>query len=160
MKIAIICIVLMAFLFALAFVAKKRFGLLVLALAAGSILSEIWGENVSIAANIAGLRSGSETNALVFSLLIILPSLILMFHGYSYRSIIGRFFGALVYVFMSMAFVLQAVGSLLAWGPSEIAYYNLFQANSEYVIGIGLTLAVVDLFLTKPIKKSEKSKEH
>ncbi len=160
MKVTIVCLIVLIFLFAIAFVAKKRFGLLGLALAAGYILSDVWGESVGIAASIAGLPDNSQTNAMVASVLILLPALLLMFHGYSYKSFLPRVFGALIFCVLAVTFILKSIGGNLVWDSSEISLYKTFTDYSDYVIGTGLAFSVIDLFFTKPAKKAEKGKEH
>ncbi len=81
-------------LFASAFIAKRRFGLLGLALAAGSLLSSIWGYDVGLVVSGLGIPSSQLTSVTVSSLIILLPAGALLFHGYTYKNLVGRAIGA------------------------------------------------------------------
>ena len=81
MEIIYILIIIILLFFA-AFITKKRFGLLGLALAAGSILSGIWSYEAGLIPSLFNIPSGSLTSAVVSSVIILLPAGVLLFHGY------------------------------------------------------------------------------
>lgn len=158
MSVIVIFVLVALTLFTSAYVAKRRFGLLGLALATGSILSGIWGYEVGIAASIAGFKSGPSTSAIILSMLILLPPSILLFHGYTYKTKIGRFVGALMFTVLAIAFLVEPIGHILVLDGQSLEIYNLLDTNKEFIIGTGLILAIFDLFFTKPnLKKSKKS---
>ena len=59
-------------LFVSSYMHKRRFGLLGLALATGSLLSGIWGYDLGLIASGLGVPSGPWTTAIILSLLILL----------------------------------------------------------------------------------------
>ena len=85
MIMVIIFVVLAIVLFTGAFLSKRRFGLLGLGLTAGSVISTIWNYNAGLVVSASGLvPEGPLTDAVTSALLILLPAILLFFHGYSY----------------------------------------------------------------------------
>ena len=147
-------------LFALSFVSRRRFGLLGLALATGSILSNLWGDNASFVVSALGFRSSPITTAITLSAIVLLPSILLLFHGYAYKSFVGRAIGALMFTLVALAFLVQPLGyALMLQGFGASAYSWLVQ-NKDLIISFGMIFAVVDLFFTKPAHLAEKKSKH
>jgi hypothetical protein len=145
-------------LFTLSFIARRRFGLLGLALAAGSLLSGIWGYDAELVAGFLGAPSGPLTSAVVLSIIVLLPASALLFHGYAYKKLIGRIIGAILFTVLALAFLIEPLGhALVPQGFGENAYLWI-ESNRAVIIGWGMIIAVVDIFLTKPVKPTEKSK--
>jgi hypothetical protein len=147
-------------LFAAAFIANRRFGLLGLALAAGSIISGIWNYDAGLVVSSTGLvPSGPLTDAIVLSLLVLLPAAVLLFHGYSYKTLFGRAIGAALFTLLALAFLVEPIGHVLVLeGPSAQAYQWLV-VHKEVIISLGMVFAVIDLFFTKPAHLAEKSRK-
>ncbi len=144
-----------------AFVTKRRFGLLGLALAAGSILSGIWGYDAGLLISSLGIfPSGPLTAAATLAAIVLLPSVVLLFHGYTYKTIVGRIIGALLFTLLALAFLVEPLGHALALEGAGVDVYTWLVNNREVIIGIGLVIAVVDLFLTKPAHLAEKKSKH
>ena len=144
-------------LFALAFISKRRFGLLGLALTAGATLSALWGDTASILVSATGLiPSGSTTTAVALSVVVLFPAVVLLFHGYAYKDIFSRVIGSLFFTILAMAFLLEPVAHAL---PLEGMSASLFAQALTYkdaVISAGVVLAIFDLFFTKPKHSSDK----
>lgn len=147
-------------LFVAAFVTKRRFGLLGLALAAGSIISGIWSYDAGLIPSLFSIPSGSYTSAIVSSILILLPAGLLLFHGYSYKNLLGRVVGASLFTILAMAFLAEPISRALIVQGVGASTYNIFIDNKTTIIGIGLIIAIVDLFLTKPMHFSENHRKH
>lgn len=160
MEFIVIFIAIAIFLFVSAYVTKRRFGLLGLALAAGSLLSEIWGYNAGLVAGIIGIPVTTYSSAIILSIIILLPSVLLLFHGYAYKSPIARIIGASMFTLLALAFLVQPLGHILNVSGSSGDFYNLLTENRNLIIGIGLSLSVVDLFLTKPAHLADKRHRH
>ncbi|MEI7917770.1 MAG: hypothetical protein WCH58_00075 [Candidatus Saccharibacteria bacterium] len=160
MDVILIFIALAVALFAASFIHKRRFGLLGLALSAGSLLSVIWGYNAGLIASGLGAPSGAVTTAIVLSIIVLLPAAVLLFHGYVYHSLIGRVIGASLFTILALAFLIEPLShALMPQGVGADAY-NWLVDNRNYIIGFGLIAAVVDLFLTKPAHSSDKRHKH
>lgn len=158
MEILIICIAIIVILFVASFITKRRFGLLGLALSAGSLLSSIWGFDIVLAASGFGIPETSLSTAIIMSLIILLPAGILLFHGYTYKNHLARIFGSIFFSILAFAFLLEPLGQILVpSGPGSDVFQWLLD-NRNLVIGVGLIFAVIDLFLTKPHLSNKKSK--
>jgi len=146
-------------LFAGAFLSKRRFGLLGLALTAGATLSSMWSYDAGLVVSSTGLvPDGPLTNAVALSLIVLLPAILLLFHGYTYKGLLGRVIGSILFAVLALAFLVEPISfALPLTGAANDAYVVLMQ-NKNLIISIGVVLAVVDLFFTKPAPK--KSREH
>jgi len=148
-------------LFVLAFISRRRFGLLGLALAAGSILSTIWSYNAGLLVGAIGIfPSGPLTTAVTLSLIVLLPAILLLFHGYAYKTVIGRIFGAAVFTLVALAFLVQPLGYALTLEGTGVDIYQWLDSNREVIISIGMIIAVIDLFFTKPAHLADKRSRH
>lgn len=146
-------------LFVAAFLAKRRFGLLGLALAAGSLLSTIWNVDAGlVVASIGFFPSGPLTTAITLGLIVLLPAIVLLFHGYTYKKLPGRIFGALLFTLLASAFLIEPLGFGLSLEGAGATVYAWLIEYKNVIISIGMVIAVIDLFLTKPVSNSsEKS---
>lgn len=160
MEIIIICAVIAVVLFVSAFITRRRFGLLGLALAAGSILSSIWGYDIGLAASSFNIPSGPMASAIILSIVILLPAGILLFHGYTYKTLIGRVVGASLFTLLALAFLLDPLGHILMPVGFGANVYQMLVNNKSLIIGAGLIVAVIDLFLTKPAHLSDRRHKH
>ena len=160
MDVILAYIVISVALFASSYIHKRRFGLLGLALAAGSLLSGIWGFNAGLIASGLGAPSGPVTTAIVLAIIVLLPALVLLFHGYTYHTLIGRLIGASLFTVLALAFLIEPLSHALMPQGVGVGYYNWLVNNRNYVIGFGLIVAVFDLFLTKPVHLSDKRHKH
>ncbi len=149
-------------LFVAAFIAKRRFGLLGLALAAGSILSTIWSFDAGLVVSSIGIvPSGPLTTAVTLCIIVLLPAVVLLFHGYTYKNLFARIVGSLLFTVLALAFLIEPLGYALSLQGVGAEAYKWLLANKDIIISIALVLAVVDLFFTKPAsplieKKSKK----
>ncbi|MEI6228803.1 MAG: hypothetical protein WCP11_02155 [Candidatus Saccharibacteria bacterium] len=158
MEVILICIAMATALFVAAFLTKRRFGLLGLALAAGSILSSVWGDDLGMVASGLGIPQGPMTSAIVLAAIIMLPPFVLLFHGYTYKNHLARIAGAIMFTILALAFLIEPLGHILVLTGTGADVYNWLVDNRTLIIGAGLILAVFDLFLTKPVHKLEKKK--
>ena len=91
----------------------------------------------------------------------ILPSVILLFHGNTYKKVISRITGALLFTMLAFAFLIEPLGHMLVLNGVSAVVYQFLNEKQTLMIGVGLILAVVDLFLTKPaLNLSEKRHKH
>ena len=138
-------------LFAAVFVTKRRFGMLGLALAAGSLLGDIWGYTVTaVAPGISSILSGPKPSAIILSAIVLLPAVILLFHGNKCKTVIGRFVNAALFTVLAMAFLVEPLSQGFVLQGVGGDAYNWLINNKTMVIGFGLIIAVIDLFFTKP----------
>jgi hypothetical protein len=148
-------------LFIAAFITRRRFGLLGLALAAGSLLNGIWGYEAGLVAGVFNAPTTPVANAAISCIVILLPAVLLLFHGDKYKSLIGRVIGALLFTLLAMAFLIEPLSHALILQGFGSDVYSWLANNSMSVIGVGLILAIIDLFLTRPgHEHSDHHKKH
>ena len=157
MIVPVVFIGLALILFTLAFVSKRRFGLLGLALTAGATLSTMWSYDAGLVISSTGLvPDGPMTNAVALSLVVLLPAIVLLFHGYKYKDVFSRIIGSLFFTVLALAFLVEPIGFALPLEGTSAYLYNQALSYKDIVISVGVILAVVDLFFTKPAHKAEK----
>jgi len=144
-------------LFAASFFSKRRFGLLGLALTAGATLSSIWSYDAGLIVSSTGLVPvGPLTNAVALSIVVLLPAILLLFHGYSYKGIFPRIIGSLLFTILAIAFLLEPIGFALQLEGTSAFVYKQALEYKNIIISVGVVLAIVDLFFTKPAHIAEK----
>ena len=159
MNVAIVFIVVLILLFALAYLTKRRFGVLGLALAAGSMLSELWAAELTPIVRDAGLVVQNPPLITVVSVaLVLLPALCLLFSGPSYRDTHKRVFGAFLFAALAFALLIEPLGSALVLQAEGRMIYEFFADNQVYIVTVGLIIAVLDLLgaHTAKVRKSDK----
>lgn len=154
-----IFVAILVVLFSAAFVAKRRFGLLGLALTAGWVLSDIWKYDAGLLFSIFGVPVNPLSTAVILCLIVMLPAIVLLFHGYTYKMMAARIIGSLFFAILALAFLVDPIGHALAPDGIGLDVYNWLMANRLTIIGLGVTLAVVDLFFTKPASASSAKKK-
>ena len=160
MSIAIIFGIILALLFALAFVTKRRFGALGLALAAGSMLSELWAEALTPIVQEAGLVVQNPPMITVVSVaLILLPAAVLLFSGPSYHDRSKRVIGAALFAVLAFALLIEPLGSALVLQGQGKDIYDFVAENRVYIVTVGLIIAVLDL-LNAHTKRASKHPKH
>lgn len=140
------------------FLSKRRFGLLGLALTAGATLSTLWSYDAGLLVASTGLvPAGPMTNAVALSLVVLMPAIVLLFHGYRYKALFSRIIGSLMFTALALAFLLEPVGFALPLEGTSAFLYNQAVSYKGLAISIGVILAVIDLFFTKPAHIAEKN---
>jgi hypothetical protein len=144
MSVAIVFIVVIIALFALAYLTKRRFGVLGLALAAGSMLSELWAAKLTPLVREAGIIVVSPPLITVVSVvLVLLPALLLLFSGPSYRDMPKRVIGALLFAALAFALLIEPLGSALVLQGEGRTVYEFFDTNRVYIVTAGLIIALL-----------------
>lgn len=161
MDVTITCGVIAFVLFIMAFVSKRRFGILGLGLAAGSTLAKIWGDDAGFLASVLGIRQTTFSVAVILAVIILLPAFILFFHGSTYKGKFFRTVGSLMFATLAFAFLIDPLGHMLVLSGSGAEVFQKLSDNQSLIIGVGLILAVGDIFLTKPTSNlAEKHHKH
>jgi hypothetical protein len=156
MVVGILVAVILA-LFVAAFVSKRRFGVLGLGLTAGATISPIWGVNAGFVVSSTGLiQEGPFVNAIAFSALILIPAVLFMFRGYTYKHLFGRVLGSLLFTLLAAAFLVGPIGATLTLTGPISGVYRWLVSNRELILGIGVAFVVVDFLFAKTAHKPEK----
>lgn len=145
-------------LFVGAFISKRRFGLLGLALTAGATISTIWSDTAGMMIAATGLvPDGSVTEAVTLSLIVLLPAGLLLFHGYKYRNDFARTIGSFLFAVLALAFLIEPIGRILPLDTTGSEVYSQIVYYKNVIISLGVVLAVADIFITKPVHAAEKA---
>jgi len=144
-------------LFAAAYATKRRFGLLGLALGAGATLSQLWSYDAGLVVGSLGIfPSGPMTTAITLSIVVLLPAIVLLFHGYTYKNFISRALGAFMFTLLALAFLVEPLGYALTLEGFGVEAYQWLDQYKAVIISVGIIFAVVDLFLTIPVRSLER----
>lgn len=159
MHVAIVFVLVFLILFALAFFTKRRFGALGLALAAGSMLSELWAAKLTPVVQGLGLSVQNPPLVVIVSLaLVLLPAGFLLFSGPSYDGKIKRTVGAVLFAALAFALLVEPLGSALVLQGEGRMIYNFFHDNRVYIVTVGLIVAIVDLLGTHTSRRYKPAK--
>lgn len=155
-----ILVIILFFLFAVAFLSKRRFGTLGLGLAAGALLADKSSRDVAMVLqqnNVSLLDFSSVSIAAM--ILTLLPALVLLVSGPTYENKKTAFIGATGFALM---------GTMLLLGPisadipiTDINTSAIFDFSATYenmLIAGGVVLAVIDSWLTHNFKPLGKKK--
>ena len=102
---------------------------------------------------------GVITQAIAQSLVVLLPAILLLFHGYSYKGVVGRIVGALLFTVLALVFLVEPLSYALPLDGTGGLVYSTIRQYKDIIISTGVILAVIDLFFTKPAHLAEKSKK-
>jgi len=149
MNVALVFVVVLVLLFGLAFFTKRRFGVLGLALAAGAMLSSLWADTLTPIIEDAGVSvEVPPLITLVSVSLVLLPAILLLFSGPSYRDLPLRLVGASAFAALALALLIEPLGSALVLTGDSLKVYEFFVDNRVYIVTAGLVLALLDILTT------------
>jgi hypothetical protein len=149
----IIFILLIIALFGIAFMTKRRFGVLGLALAAGSMLATLWvGDLTPLIAQAGFILVRPPLESVVAALLTLLPAILLLTSGPSYHSARQRVVGALLFATLATVLMLDALGSALVIEGVGKLVFDFLVTNRVVIITVCLTVAIFDLLAAKTPK--------
>lgn len=149
-------------LFGLAYVTKRRFGLLGLGLTAGLVLSR------EISKDTAGILEVSDFPvepltpiAAATVLLILSPALVMLFAGPKYYQKRAALIGSAMFGVFGIVILLPAlVGVVPTTDPSVVPTLSFIAMNSPWIIAAGVIAAVFDIMQTHSKKGLGKKDKH
>ena len=157
MDMAFFLLIIIAILFAVAYFAKRRFGVLGLALCAGSLLSAMWAADVTPLIQDAGIRLLTPPLATVVAIgLVLLPAIILLFGGPRYTKLVPRVIGSTAFALLATSFILVPLGTGLVLDDTTQEYYDFLVNNRTIIITAAIAYALFDIATYKPPKKDKK----
>jgi len=144
-------------LFVVALFSKRRFGVLGLALAAGSVLSTVWDSTASLMVAFIGIvPKGMITVAVTQALVVVGPAIVLLFHGVTYKTMAARVVGSFLFVCLAITFLITPLAPIVATNDTANQVVHWIEDYRSILISTGLVLAVADLLLTKSSLKHER----
>ena len=159
MSVAILFGVIVAVIFAAAFVSSRRFGPLALALAAGFLLAEWWSSWLGSILDGFGMELDWLPNGVIVVLLLLLaPLFALLASGPKYQKKHMKIVSAAGIAFLAAALLVMPLGKFMSLDGQALELYKMFAGAWRYIATAGLVLGVVDLFLahTAPARTSKK----
>lgn len=161
MSVAILFGVIVAVIFAAAFVSSRRFGLLALALAAGFLLAEWWSSWLAGVLDGFGIALDWLPNGVIAVLLLLLaPLFALLVGGPKYHNRYMKIVSAAGIAFLAAALLVVPLGKFMLLDGQALALYKMFAGAWRYIATAGLVLGVLDLFLAHTAKSGSGSKKH
>jgi len=156
MNLIVIFAIIMVALFVLLFIAKRKFGLLGLALAAGSILSDLWIEKAGYTLGMLNAPSNMYVVAAVSAAIVLAPAILMIFHDGKYKTMVGRLTGSGLFTLLALAFLVEPIGRVLIPQGIGALAYNWVVTNNGAIIATCLVLSIIDLLLPKHNHPHEK----
>lgn len=148
-----------AALFVAAFFTRRRFGVLGLALAAGAMLSTMWvGDLTPLIVNAGIVLVKPPLESVVAAALILLPAVLLLSSGPTYRNMVQRIIGSALFAILAIALLLTPLGAALVLDHVSQPVYDFFMQWRTAIITAALVLAIGDLLVTKTPKHSKEPK--
>lgn len=159
MDMAFILLIIIGLLFATAYFTKRRFGVLGLALCAGSLLSVMWTAEAAELIRGTGLQLVTPPLETVVAVsLVLLPALLLLFSGPSYNKLWQRVVGASAFALLATALLLVPLGDKLILDDTTQEYYETLVDNRNVIITAAVAYALFDILTLKTPKKKDKEK--
>lgn len=157
MDMAMLLIIIIVLLFVTAYFTKRRFGVLGLALCAGSLLSVMWTADVTPLIQNAGIRLLTPPLATVVAVgLVLLPAVLLLFSGPSYHKLWQRVVGAAAFALLATSLLLVPLGTGLVLDDTTQEYYNFLVQNRNVIITATIAYALLDIVTLKTPKHKDK----
>jgi|TARA_B100001245_G_scaffold135579_1_gene100645 hypothetical protein len=153
MSIVIILLIIIAALFAMTYLTKRRFGVLGLALCAGYLISEMWTAEVTPFVRDIGFEVFSPPlSSIVAAGLVLAPAVLLLFSGPTYGKKLQRLIGAGFFALLATAFLLGPLGNALTLDETSYRIYGFLADNKTFIITAGIIYAIYDVLTLRTPK--------
>ena len=161
MSIVILFGIIVAVVFALAFVSNRRFGPLALALAAGSMLADFWASGLAIIIGGLGVNTPELPSGLLATVVLLMsPLLLLLFGGPRYSGKYQRIASAAMIALLTAALLVRPLGQYIALDGEALKAYKILHDWWQYVATAGLLIGLIDLFLLHSVKLPSGKNNH
>jgi len=154
MNIVIVVAAIIAVLFAMTYVTRRRFGVLGLGLCAGYLISEMWTGQVTPFVRGAGFDLFvPPLSSVVAACLVLLPAVLLLVNGPTYHSKTKRLIGAAIFALLATSFLLGPLGDALKLDSTGKTIYRILVDNKTIIITAGIGYALYDVITLRTPKK-------
>lgn len=147
MSAVILIAIISLILFTLAYITRRRFGVMGLALIAGQSLVVLWTGFIPMLAATIGLPSfGTFSGATIVTLMILfLPPVMLLFGGPTYDTKKGRMVGSLLFAVLALVLSAEILqGSLILLGDNRVVF-DMISQHRTAILSAAIAIAVLDL---------------
>jgi hypothetical protein len=163
---AAVALVVCVLLFLLAFMTRRRFGVLGLGLGCGLVMNQLWNVPVTdilqryVHAPLYGVSYGT----LATVVLALLPSILLLISGPTYGKKLHRLAGSLLYALFAGVVCIEALQQSLVMTGVDQRVFEQIIAVRPVVVTVGIMLAIADMLHTHirggHAKEKSKSTKH
>ena len=161
MDVAIIFLGAVAVVFAGSFLSGRRFGVLAVGLAIGSVLSGLWaGELAKFVSGLGVSLPLLPMGVWATAVLLLAPLVTLMTSGPRYHRKARRAVSALGVGVLTAAFLVVPLGQFMVLQGDALTVYGVLKSSWAYVVTAGLVLAVIDLLTIHSGGHAAKQKKH
>ena len=156
-----ILIVFVVVLWLLAFLTKRRFGVLGLALTAGAFLSSLWSRDMVTILDSFGLSFATlSTAGFVAIAIVLLPAFLLLFSGPSYRSTRARIVGATLFAVLAVTLIAVPLERAIPLDGVGRTVFDFIDKYSVYIITGGVILSLLDILGIHASRGHERKGKH
>lgn len=145
----------------LAFMTKRRFGVLGLALTAGALLSALWSRDMVAILDLFGVSFATlSTAGFVAIAIVLLPAFLLLFSGPSYKTIRARIIGASLFAVLAVTLIAVPLERAIPLDGLGKTIFELIDRYSVYIITGGVVLSLLDIIGIHATRGHEKKGKH
>lgn len=151
---------LLVILLAAMFMTKRRFGVLALALCAGSLLAAYWTSGAVELLHQRGIHlTMPPLDAAVAAGLTVAPALALFVAGPKYTTIIPRIIGSLLFVALTFVLLAEPLQEAIMFDTTSQKVIETAVRYQNIAIAMAIGLAVVDIMTIRSKKRDEHHKK-
>ncbi|MGD8373296.1 MAG: hypothetical protein PVI21_00345 [Candidatus Woesebacteria bacterium] len=146
----IVISVLLVVLFAAAYFSKRRFGALGLALCAGALLSKSWASMLTPILESYGFYVDMPPLSVIVTVgLVLLPAIVLLFSGPSYKTAAGQIGGAIAFAVFAFVLIMDPLGAAINFDGITYNIYKVVTDYSTLIIAAAICLAIGDMLVVR-----------
>ena len=159
MTFTIVLAIFFGVLFLLAYMTRRRFGVLTLALAAGSILADLWSsEATPYVANLGIVIIRPPLVDVVAVILTLAPSLILLFSGPAASNKFQRIGGSVIFAVLAVVSMFEPLENALVVDEFGKQIVSRINASYAIIVTVCLVLSIIDVLQTH-VRRNESKKK-
>lgn len=144
-----------------AFLSGRRFGILAVGLAVGSVLSELWASELAKLVASFGVATPLLPVGVWSAVgLLLLPVVLLLMSGPRQQNKMWRLASAVGVGLLAAAFLVVPLGRFMTLEGDVLQVYQILKSYWTYVVTIGLVIGVADVFMTHSGGHTHTPKKH
>lgn len=146
-------------LFALSYIVKRRFGVLVLALLAGSLLANLWTETLTPLVASAGIVTVRPPLSSIVALVVTLaPAFVLFLGGPAAHGKHERIIGSLIFAIVATTLSLNWINNALVIEGPGVALHDFLVNYQALILTTGVIAAIIDMLMTHTVRHQPSGK--
>lgn len=145
-------------LFALSYVVKRRFGVLVLALLAGSLLANLWTETLTPLVASTGIVTVRPPLSSIVALVVTLaPAFVLFLGGPAAHSKHERLVGSIIFAIVATMLSLNWINNALVIDGAGVVLHDALVKYQALILTVGVVAAIIDVLMTHTVRHPGKT---